>query len=56
MLHVDADEWDMEIRKGVEAGEVTKDALVCQVQKTTEEIILGLENGSMVQRVQTEYL
>lgn len=56
ILHVDTDEWDVEIRKGMEADEVTKDALVSEVQKTMEGIILGLENGSMVQRVQAEYL
>ena len=55
LLHVDTDEWDAEIRKGVE-GEVTKDALISEVQKTMEGVILGLENGSMAQRVQAEFL
>jgi len=56
ILHVDTDDWDMEIRKGMEAEEVTKDALIGEVQKTMEAVILGLENGSMAQRVQAEYL
>lgn len=56
ILHTDTDDWDVEIRKGMEAGNVTKDALVGQVQKTMESVILGLENGSMAQRVQAEYL
>ncbi len=55
LLHVDTDEWDAAIRKGVE-GEVTKDALISEVQKTMEGVILGLENGSMAQRVQAEFL
>lgn len=57
MLGVDTDDWDEEIRKGTSAEEgVTKDALVGEVQKTMEGVILGLENGSMAQRVQAEYL
>ncbi|KAL9191110.1 hypothetical protein ACHAXT_000816 [Thalassiosira profunda] len=55
LLHIDTDNWDAEIRQGV-AGEVTKDDLVGEVQKTMEGVILGLENGSMAQRVQAEYL
>mmetsp|Transcript_35613 Transcript_35613/g.75000 ORF Transcript_35613/g.75000 Transcript_35613/m.75000 type:complete len:338 (+) Transcript_35613:103-1116(+) len=56
ILHIDTDEWDMEIRKGMEAEDVSKDALISEVQKTMEGVILGLENGSMAQRVQAEYL
>ncbi|KAL7468909.1 hypothetical protein ACHAXS_009153 [Conticribra weissflogii] len=59
LLRVDTDEWDVEIRKGVSDGVenvVTKDALVKEVQRTMEGVILGLENGSMAQRVQAEYL
>ena len=55
LLHVDTDDWEMEIRKGVEGG-VTKDELVKEVQRTMEGVILGLENGSMSQRVQAEFL
>lgn len=57
LFHVDTDEWDAEISKGIaEADDVSKDALVGEVQKTMEGVILGLENGSMVQRVQAEFL
>lgn len=56
LLHVDTDNWDGEIRQGVAAGDVTKDALISEVQKTMEGVILGLENGSMAQRVQAEFL
>lgn len=55
LLHTDTDEWDVAIRKGIDE-EVTKDGLVSEVQKTMEGIILGLENGSMAQRVQAEFL
>lgn len=56
ILRIDTDEWDVEIRKEMEAGDVSKDALVSEVQRTMESVILGLENGSMAQRVQAEYL
>ena len=57
LLHVDTDNWDIEIRKGIDEGEdVSKEALISEVQKTMEAVILGLENGSMVQRVQAEFL
>lgn len=56
ILNTDTDEWDAEIRKGTASGDVSKDALVSEVQKTMESVILGLENGSMAQRVQAEYL
>jgi hypothetical protein len=55
LLHIDTDDWDIEIKKGIES-EVTKEALVSEVQKTMEGVILGLENGSMAQRVQAEFL
>lgn len=55
ILSVDTDTWDMEIRKGIE-GKCTKDQLVKEIQRTMEGVILGLENGSMAQRVQAEYL
>eukprot|EP00581_Thalassiosira_minuscula_P003805 CAMPEP_0183742062 /NCGR_PEP_ID=MMETSP0737-20130205/63837_1 /TAXON_ID=385413 /ORGANISM="Thalassiosira miniscula, Strain CCMP1093" /LENGTH=341 /DNA_ID=CAMNT_0025977581 /DNA_START=46 /DNA_END=1071 /DNA_ORIENTATION=+ len=56
ILHVDTDEWDVEIRSGCQESGVTKEALISEVQKTMEGVILGLENGSMAQRVQAEYL
>jgi hypothetical protein len=55
MLSVDTDTWDFEVRKGFE-GECTKEQLVSEIQKTMEGVVLGLENGSMAQRVQAEYL
>jgi len=57
LLSVDTDAWDVEIREGTKEGsEVTKDSLINEVQKTMESVILGLENGSMAQRVQAEFL
>jgi hypothetical protein len=57
LLRVDADSWNAEIRRGL-GGEdgVTKDSLMGEVQKTMEGVILGLDNGSMTQRVQAEFL
>lgn len=55
LLHIDTDDWDMEIRNGIE-NDVAKEDLVSEVQKTMEAVILGLENGSMAQRVQAEFL
>lgn len=56
LLHVDTDKWNDEIKNGMKESEVTKDALIGEVQKTMEGVILGLENGSMSQRVQAEFL
>ncbi|EJK49805.1 hypothetical protein THAOC_31284 [Thalassiosira oceanica] len=55
LLRIDTDIWESEIRAGIE-GDVTKESLVSEVQKTMEGVILGLENGSMAQRVQAEFL
>ena len=55
LLSVDTDFWDVEIQNGI-SEEVSKESLISEVQKTMESVILGLENGSMVQRVQAEYL
>ena len=46
----------MEVRRGMEAEGGTTNALVGEVQKTMKGLIWGLGNGSMVQRVQAEYL
>jgi hypothetical protein len=57
LLRADADSWNVEIRRGMEGENgVTKDALIGEVQKTMEGVILGLDNGSMAQRVQAEFL
>lgn len=57
LLHVDTDRWNAEIRGAMEVEDgVTKEALIGEVQKTMEGVILGLDNGSMTQRVQAEFL
>jgi len=57
LLEVDTDSWDDEIRKGLESSEdMTTQKLTNEVQKTMENVVLGLENGSMAQRVQAEFL
>lgn len=55
LLRTDTDIWESEIKAGIE-GDVTKVSLVSEVQKTMEGVVLGLENGSMAQRVQAEFL
>jgi hypothetical protein len=54
LLKTDTDVWDAEIRNGVK--EVPSSSLVAEIQRTMETVVLGLENGSMTQRVQAEYL
>ena len=58
LMQVDADLWDVEMRKSFEDAEsgVTSKALLGEVQRTIEGVVLGLENGSMAQRVQAEFL
>lgn len=57
LLEADTDSWDDEIRKGLESSEdMTTQKLTNEVQKTMENVVLGLENGSMAQRVQAEFL
>ena len=56
LLSVDTEMWDNEIRKGTTADEVKPSALIAEIQRTMETVVLGLENGSMAQRVQAEYL
>ena len=55
ILVADADAWDAEIRKGLNE-DVTSFGLIAEIQRTMETVILGLENGSMAQRIQAEYL
>jgi hypothetical protein len=55
LLQVDTDQWDVEIRNGV-TGDVKPTQLISEIQRTMETVILGLENGTMAQRVQAEYL
>ncbi len=54
LLVVDSDQWDVEIRNGTK--DVKPAALVGEIQRTMETVVLGLENGSMAQRVQAEFL
>mmetsp|Transcript_28241 Transcript_28241/g.60740 ORF Transcript_28241/g.60740 Transcript_28241/m.60740 type:complete len:313 (-) Transcript_28241:3622-4560(-) len=57
LLQVDTDSWDDEIKKGVGSSDgMTTQKLTNEIQKTMENVVLGLENGSMAQRVQAEYL
>ena len=58
LMEVDADLWDVEMRKSFEDADsgVTSKALMGEVQRTIEGVVLGLENGSMAQRVQAEFL
>lgn len=58
LLGMDTDIWDKEIRSIFSNGNsgVTVSSLTGEIQRTMEAVILGLENGSMVQRVQAEYL
>ena len=58
LMEVDAELWDVELRKSFEDAEngVSSKALMGEVQRTIEGVVLGLENGSMAQRVQAEFL
>uniref|UniRef100_A0A7S1E0L9 Uncharacterized protein n=1 Tax=Thalassionema nitzschioides TaxID=33649 RepID=A0A7S1E0L9_9STRA len=54
LLACDTENWNQEIVKGT--SEVSPSSLVAAIQKTMETVILGLENGTMSQRIQAEYL
>mmetsp|Transcript_3906 Transcript_3906/g.9309 ORF Transcript_3906/g.9309 Transcript_3906/m.9309 type:complete len:308 (+) Transcript_3906:121-1044(+) len=57
LLEIDTDAWDDEIKSGVASSDdLTTQKLTVEIQKTMETVVLGLENGSMAQRVQAEYL
>mmetsp|Transcript_21046 Transcript_21046/g.29705 ORF Transcript_21046/g.29705 Transcript_21046/m.29705 type:complete len:340 (+) Transcript_21046:196-1215(+) len=57
LLVADTDVWDMEIQQGLAAtDDLTSTALMSEIQRTIEGVVLGLENGSMAQRVQAEFL
>lgn len=55
LLTVDTDQWDSEIRKATKE-DIKPSALITEIQRTMETVVLGLENGSTAQRVQAEYL
>lgn len=54
LLFVDTDTWDMEIRRGT--LDVPSSSLLSEITSTMETVVLALENGSMAQRIQAEYL
>ena len=62
LLNMDTDLWEAELRfeftknKNNDADGVSSNKLMAEVQRTIEAVVLGLENGSMAQRVQAEYL
>jgi hypothetical protein len=56
LLQMDTAQWDEEIRSAVKTDGVTTQSLIGEIQKTMEAVVLGLENGSMAQRVQAEFL
>lgn len=56
LLEIDSNGWDAEIRSGIKADDLSPKSLIAEIQKTMETVVLGLENGSMAQRVQAEYL
>lgn len=56
LLSMDTERWDMEVKKAINSGECSQASLVKVLQGTMEGVVLGLENGSMNQQVQAEYL
>lgn len=55
LLKTDTDAWDAAIKKNI-AEDVSASDLTTEVQRTMETVVLGLENGSLQQRVMAEYL
>lgn len=56
LLQCDTDLWEVEMKKSFAEGDVTPKKLLGEVQRIIEAIVLGLDSGSMAQRVQAEYL
>jgi hypothetical protein len=56
LLEMDTNQWDDVIRKGVSDNGVPPQSLINEIQKTMETVVLGLDNGSMAQRVHAEFL
>lgn len=54
LLKSDTDAWDTEIKIGIR--DVPSSALIGEVQRTMETVVLGLDSGSLAQRVLAEYL
>lgn len=61
LMSMDTDMWESEMKKEFSTttegdDAVSKESLTGEVQRTMEAVVLGLESGSMAQRVQAEYL
>jgi len=56
LMRVDPDLWDGELLGAFQREEIKPKSIIGEVQRTIEAVILGLENGSMAQRVQAEFL
>jgi len=56
LMKVDADLWDGELLGAFQREEIKPMSIISEVQRTIEAVVLGLENGSMAQRVQAEFL
>lgn len=59
LFAMDCDYWDRALENALssdDTDEISPDDVMAEVQKTIEGVVLGLENGSMAQRVQAEYL
>jgi len=56
LMKVDADSWDGELLGAFQKKEIKPMSITGEVQRTIEAVVLGLENGSMAQRVQAEFL
>jgi len=57
ILRIDTDTWDNKIRDGLlSSSDLSSQKLINEIQKTMENVVLGLENGSMAQRIQAEFL
>merc|ERR1711957_133907 len=53
---IDTDAWDAELLGTFRKEEIKPNSILSEVQRTIETVVLGLENGSMAQRVQAEFL
>ncbi len=56
LLTMDTDAWDAQIRQAFTDGKIAPKSLIGETQRVIEAVVLGLDNGSMAQRVQAEYL
>jgi len=56
LMAIDTDAWDAELLGTFRKEEIKPNSILSEVQRTIETVVLGLENGSMAQRVQAEFL